>query len=146
MKKYRFVKQEGKKREVLGETMTEFDANGKGLLVFKGYYNPIALEMFKREWARLKLDDLPVLVVPKDVEMEYVRFEEVEECVEAHAESSTEVSKYRQWFEDVDQALTLEEQENIKLKDRIERLEKALTYHSGLSVNAAIRQTEKGGK
>ena len=79
MKRYRFVKQEGETHEVLGETVTELDISGQGLLMIKGYYDPIALEMFKCEWERLKMESLPVLVVPDDVKVEYLRLEEVDE-------------------------------------------------------------------
>ena len=76
MKRYRFVKQEGETREVLGETVTALDASEPGLLVFRGDVTQEQVEAFKVAWEKEFPEAKQVfLLVPDDVEVEYMRLE-----------------------------------------------------------------------
>lgn len=80
MKRYRFVKQEGETREVLGETVTEFDMCDPGLLMFRGDVTPEQVEAFKVAWENAFPDSKQMfLLVPDSVEVEHMRLEEVDE-------------------------------------------------------------------
>ena len=80
MKRYRFVKQEGDTRKVLGETVTEFDVSGPGLLMFKGDITPEQVEAFKTAWEKEFPDAKQMfLLVPDGVDVEHMRLEEVDE-------------------------------------------------------------------
>lgn len=78
MKRYRFVKQEGETRKVLGETVTGLDMSGPGLLVFKSDITSEQVEAFKVAWEKEFPDAKQVfLLVPDGVDVEHMRLEEV---------------------------------------------------------------------
>lgn len=80
MKRYRFVKEEGAQREVLGETMIEHEIAGKQMLVLRAQgWTLEELDAFRECWtAEMKDAEYQPLIILADCDVDIMRLEEVE--------------------------------------------------------------------